>query len=92
MDNKYQLVDYFELLKERFGEKCDIDLLTNKLGQATVRLRYKINSIKTFELFIFESGFAVSYKPNKRTKLYEKITPKQAAQTVKMVIDWYDHD
>ena len=86
---KYQLEDYLAILQECFGDKCEIDIATNKVGQPSVRLRYHPGRLLSFEMFIFESGFAVSYKPNGKAKCYEYLTPKQAAAIAAMVLDWY---
>lgn len=90
--NKYQLEDYFDVLtnlKERYGDKCEVDIVRNKLGQDSVRIRYVIDKLKEFDMFIFGSDFAVAYKPNGRVKMYSSITPKQARQIAKASIDWW---
>lgn len=88
-NSSYELQDYYDLLKNSFNPPIEVDLVRNKLGQDSVRIRYVIDKLKEFDLFIFGNGFAVAYKPNGKTKLYEHITPKQARQICKVCIDWW---
>lgn len=76
-NSSYELQDYYDLLKSTFNLPVEVDLVRNKLGQDSVRVRYVIDKLKEFDMFIFGSDFAVAYKPNGRVKLYEHITPKQ---------------
>lgn len=85
-NSSYELQDYYDLLKNSFNPPIEVDLVRNKLDQGSVRIRYAISRLKAFDMFIFENGFAVSYKPNGRTKLYEYITPKQARAIAKQVL------
>lgn len=89
VENKYQLEDYYNILKPLYDDRVEVDMKRNKLGQPTVRVHYELNKLKVFDLFIFENGFAVAYKPNGKTKLYEHLTPKQARQICKVCIDWW---
>ena len=85
---KYQLEDYYRLLKRRFSF-CIIDYAINKMGQPTVRIQYKIDKLKSFDMFVFEKGFCVSYKPNGKSKCYECLTPNQVASVIERVISCY---
>lgn len=85
----YELQDYYDLLKSSFAPPIEVDLVRNKLGQNSVRVRYVVNKLKEFDMFIFGSDFAVAYKPNGKTKLYEHLTPKQARQVAKACLDWW---
>ena len=88
-NNKYQLEDYYNILKPLYDDHVQVDMVTNKLGQSSVRVHYEINKLQVFDLFIFAPGFAVAYKPNGKTKLYEYLTPRQARQICKVSIDWW---
>ena len=90
--NKYQLEDYFvalSTLKERYGDKYEVDIATNKIGQPSVRVQYKLSKARSYELFVFGFDFAVAYKPNGKTMCYTNLTPKQIIQMVKLSLDWW---
>lgn len=88
-NSSYELQEYYNLLKETFSDPVTVDIVRNKLGQDSVRVQYKMNKLKEFDMFIFGSDFAVAYKPNGRVKMYSSITPKQAKQIAKASIDWW---
>lgn len=85
-NNSYELQDYYNLLRNSFESLVEIDIVRNKLSQDSVRIRYVIDKLKEFDMFIFGSDFAVAYKPNGETKLYDNITPKQARSIIRKVL------
>lgn len=88
-NSSYELQDYYDLLKSTFNPPIEVDIVRNKLSQDSVRIRYVIDKLKEFDMFIFGSDFAVAYKPNGKVKMYSSITPKQAKQIAKASIDWW---
>ena len=86
LNNSYELQEYYDLLNDSFDYPVEVDLARNKLGQDSVRVRYVVNKLKEFDMFIFGSDFAVAYKPNGKVKLYDRITPKQARAIVVQVL------
>ena len=95
-NQKYQLEDYYNILSDFLCKIVDnastcaqVDLVRNKLGQDSVRVRYKKSRLKEFHKYIFGSDFAVAYKPNGRVKMYESITPKQVKLIVERVLFHY---
>ena len=85
---KYLLNDYYSVLIENFPF-CQIDIVENKLGQSSVRLKCKVNNFKTLDMFIFNNGFAVSYKPNGKSKCYDSLSPKEVSSIVKKILKNY---
>lgn len=86
---KYKLDDYYNSLTENFPF-CKIDRVENKLSQCSVRLQYKIDKLRSLDMFVFENGFTVAYKPNGKAKCYDPLSPKQVVAIVKRIFDNYN--